>query len=182
MQNNRHFLYSSILAPTRILFTYVACEDEVCANYVEGEVGKLLAQRCVTETKAFCCILLNFFKCMDLGGIKDKYSLSVPPAAAILLNFSPPPKKITEADLLGQLLNEISISVIYLSYSTLALTSISVSTYLTTSSLMESALYAARASQDSKSAIIIASYAVADSLRFIPTSMFFSPGTKPIRD
>ena len=93
MQNNRHFLYSSILVPTRILFTYVACEDEVCANYVEDEVGKLLAQRCVTETKAFCCILLNFFKCMDLGGIKDKYSLAVPPAAAILLNFSPPPKK-----------------------------------------------------------------------------------------
>ena len=93
MQNNRHFLYSSILAPTRILFTYVACEDEVCANYVEGEVGKLLEQSCITETKAFCCILLNFFKCMDLGGIKDKYSLSVPPAAAILLNFSPPQKK-----------------------------------------------------------------------------------------
>ncbi|MBQ2452685.1 MAG: DEAD/DEAH box helicase [Bacteroidales bacterium] len=86
MQNNRHFLYSSILAPTRILFTYVVREDEVCANYVEGEVGKLLEQRCVTETKAFCCILLNFFKCMDLGGIKDKYSLSVPPAAAILQN------------------------------------------------------------------------------------------------
>ena len=84
MRNNRHYLYSSILAPARILFTYVASEEEVCANYVESEVGKLLEQRCVTETKAFCCILLNFFKCMDLGGIKDKYSLSVPPSAAIL--------------------------------------------------------------------------------------------------
>lgn len=86
MRNNRHYLYSSILAPARILFTYVASEEEVCANYVESEVGKLLEQRCVTETKAFCCILLNFFKCMDLGGIKDKYSLSVPPSAAILQN------------------------------------------------------------------------------------------------
>lgn len=86
MRNNRHYLYSSILAPARILFTYVASEEEVCANYVEGEVGKLLEQRCVTETKAFCCILLNFFKCMDLGGIKDKHSLSVPPSAAILQN------------------------------------------------------------------------------------------------
>ena len=86
MRNNRHYLYSSILAPVRILFTYVASEEEVCANYVESEVGKLLEQRCVTETKAFCCILLNFFKCMDLGGIKDKYSLSVPPSAAILQN------------------------------------------------------------------------------------------------
>lgn len=86
MRNNRHYLYSSILSPARILFTYVASEEEVCANYVESEVGKLLEQRCVTETKAFCCILLNFFKCMDLGGIKDKYSLSVPPSAAILQN------------------------------------------------------------------------------------------------
>ena len=86
MRNNRQYLYSSILAPARILFTYVASEEEVCANYVESEVGKLLEQRCVTETKAFCCILLNFFKCMDLGGIKDKYSLSVPPSAAILQN------------------------------------------------------------------------------------------------
>ena len=86
MRNNRHYLYSSILAPIRILFTYVANEDKVCANYVEGEVGKLLEQRCVAETKAFCCILLNFFKCMDLGGIKEKYSLSVSPSAAILQN------------------------------------------------------------------------------------------------
>lgn len=86
MRNNRLYLSSSLMAPIRILFTYIANEDAACANYVESEVGKLLEQRCVTETKAFCCILLNFFKCMDLGKIKDKYSLSVPPSAAILLN------------------------------------------------------------------------------------------------
>lgn len=56
----------------------------MCANHVEGEVAKLLAQRSNVETKAFCCVLLNFFKCIDFGGIKDKYCLSVPPSAAIL--------------------------------------------------------------------------------------------------
>lgn len=86
MQNNRFFRYSAILAPARIFYTYVSNEDEVCANYVEGEVSKLLTQRDIPETKAFCCILMNFFRCMDLGGIKDKYSLSVPPSAAILQN------------------------------------------------------------------------------------------------
>lgn len=58
----------------------------MCANHVEGEVAKLLAQRSNVETKAFCCVLLNFFKCIDFGGIKDKYCLSVPPSAAILQN------------------------------------------------------------------------------------------------
>ena len=86
MSNNRYYRYSAIIAPARILFTYIANEEEVCANYVEGEVKKLLEQRCVPEIKAFCCILLNFFRCMDLGGIKEKYSLSVPPSAAILQN------------------------------------------------------------------------------------------------
>ena len=86
MRNNRHYLYSAVLSPVRILFTYVANEDEVCANYVEGEVGKLLEQRNTAETRAFCCILMNLFKCTDLGGIKDKYSLSVSPSAAILQN------------------------------------------------------------------------------------------------
>lgn len=86
MRNHRHYLYSPIMAPVRILFTYISNEEEVCANHVEGEVAKLLAQRSTVETKAFCCILLNFFKCIDFGGIKDKYSLSVPPSAAILQN------------------------------------------------------------------------------------------------
>lgn len=58
----------------------------MCANHVEGEVAKLLAQRSNVETKAFCCVLLNFFKYIDFGGIKDKYCLSVPPSAAILQN------------------------------------------------------------------------------------------------
>ena len=86
MRNNRYYLYSPIMAPVRILFTYVANEDEVCANYVEGEVRKLLEQRNTAETRAFCCILMNLFKCMDLGGIKDKYSLSLLPSATILQN------------------------------------------------------------------------------------------------
>lgn len=86
MRNNRLFLYSAIMAPIRILFTYVSIEDEVCGNYVEGEVARLLAQRSVPETKAFSCILLNYFKCMDLDGLKDKFSLSIPPSAAILQN------------------------------------------------------------------------------------------------
>lgn len=67
MRNHRHYLYSPIMAPIRILFTYILNEEEVCANHVEGEVAKLLAQRSNVETKAFCSVLLNFFKSIDFG-------------------------------------------------------------------------------------------------------------------
>lgn len=86
MRKHSHYLYSPIMAPIRILFSYISNEEEVCSDYVEREVAKMLTQRSTAEAKAFCCVLLSFFKCTDLGGIKDKYSLSVLPSAAILQN------------------------------------------------------------------------------------------------